>query len=75
MAKSKEKRKKNYPKRTHKQISNSKNEEALEIGIEIGKKKITSKSNKVLSKYNISKIYETINFINDNNLELKKLIS
>ena len=39
----------------------------------MGKKKITPRSNKVLSKYNISKIYETINFINDNNLELKKL--
>ena len=36
------------------------------------KKKITSKSNKDITKYNISKIYESIIFINDNIFELKK---
>ena len=69
MSKSKyKKNKKTYPKRTHKQLSTDKNEEALEIG-----KKIKSKTNKDIIKYNISKIYETINCINDNTFELKKI--
>lgn len=69
MAKSKDKNiKKIYPKRTHKQISKGKNEEDLGIG----KKKLTSKSNKDIIKYNISKIYETLIFINDNTFEIKK---
>ena len=63
------KNKKTYPKRTHKQLSKDKKEEDLEID-----KKMTYKSNKDIIKYNISKIYETINCINDNTFELKKLI-
>ena len=70
MSKSKyKKNKKTYPKRTHKQLSKDKKEEDLEIG----KKKIASKANKDIIKYNISKIYETINCINDNTFELKKI--
>ena len=34
--------------------------------LEIRGKKLTSKYNKDVTKYNISKIYETIIFINDN---------
>ena len=70
MSKSKDKKeKKIYPKRTHRQLSNSSSQESFVIG----KKKITSKNNKDIIKYNISKIYETIICINDNTFEIKKI--
>ena len=67
MVKSKDKKEKKLTKKEHtSSFQNEKTKKPQKF-----RKKITSKYNKEVTKYNISKKYETIIFINNNTFKLK----